>query len=84
MEELGLKAPVGKEGFFYADAFGVDPEEGDLDSFEGKTKQEVIDKINDKYDKELADLEGQQPMPQSQAGTGGNAIIQEAEVKKLI
>lgn len=54
MEELGLEAPVGKEGFFYADAFGVDPEESDLDSFEGKTKQEVIDKINAKYDAELA------------------------------
>ena len=61
MEELGLEAPVGKEGFFYADAFGVDPEESDLDSFEGKTKQEVIDKINAKYDTELAALEETKP-----------------------
>jgi hypothetical protein len=66
MEELGLEAPIGKEGFFYADAFGVDPEESDLDSFEGKTKQEVIDKINAKYNAELAALESSKPSTTSE------------------
>ena len=71
MEELGLEAPIGKEGFFYADAFGVDPEESDLDSFEGKIKQEVIDKINAKYDAELAALENKPTISKEQPKAGG-------------
>jgi hypothetical protein len=55
--EVGLEEEEGEEGWYYGEGFNTKDNEIETENFKGKTEQEVINKINTKYNEELKALE---------------------------